>query len=205
MSKMSNFDTLTNITQLSGDLYDSLNDSLKDSYSIITKIFSLLCIKINEGNWNNIIYCFHNIILSETTLVKNNQSKIFRLIELIDAIRDNHYHQNVSTESINVEYYSKTKTKTISCIYHEESLFVHSILAMLIAINHALLKNMNPVIAGLTGLLHDIGKPACLTQYGDYLGYPFHGEYGACILSRLMSSHIEKSYLSKIGKQLLDQ
>lgn len=177
----------------------------EDYVPFIDEIFSLLKLTKNEGDWNSHMNSISRILNAPTTFVGNdNCLKEFKLIQLIDSIRSKHFHQNVSVEGIHVAFPCKKKVQTVSCGFHEESLFEHSILAMVIALNQAFsAKNVNPTLAGLTGLLHDVGKPACLTQYSTNLGYPFHGEYGSCILSQFFSSQIEEIVTQKEYEQML--
>jgi hypothetical protein len=187
--------------------YDSICDSIlglfktpsdKDYMPLIDEIFRNLNTihnhPKNSGDWNFYMNLISRILNARTVFVGNdNCSREFTLLELIESMRSEHFHQNVSTKGIHVAFPSNKKVKTVSCSFHQESLFVHSILAMVYSLNQAfLMKNVNPALAGLTGLLHDIGKPACLTQYGENLGFPFHGEYGSCILSQFFSPQIEE-------------
>jgi hypothetical protein len=166
----------------------------------IEELFDTLKIEKIPGNWGETMSTIHTVLNTPLTFIDGtNAPTEFKLHMLLDEIRKEHYHQNVSTDKTHTGIPSRKKIKFISCSYHQESLFVHSILTMLISINRAFFqKNVSPVLAGLTGLLHDVGKPACLTQYGENLGFPFHGEYGACILSQFSSPQIDE-ILTKDG------
>ncbi len=128
-------------------------------------------------------------ILNAETFWTNSQNQYvpITLNTLIDEISKEHFHQNVSTDGIHVVF-SKKNVKTASCDFHKESLLEHSLVAMIIAIDSS--STEDAVLSGLTALLHDIGKPGCLSVYGNNIGYPFHGEYGSCILSTLYSNAI---------------
>lgn len=83
-----------------------------------------------------------------------------------------------------------------SCGYHEESLFSHLVMAMLIAINGSKKDDEHTqFLCGLTALLHDVGKKAVVSHH-EWIqaetknkiratGFPFHGEMGALVLQGL--------------------
>lgn len=122
---------------------------------------------------------------------KNSQSEI-SLFDILECISKEHYHQNVNTDGIRCVFSGKQKPETASCDFHHESLIDHSIMAMCIAMTHAIGSTQNLVLVALTALFHDIGKPSCLALFGKNIGYPFHGEYGACIMSQFFCPNIEK-------------
>jgi hypothetical protein len=128
-------------------------------------------------------------ILHAKTFFATTEEKSFALIELLKEMSLQHWHQNVPTKDLPV-IYCKKKQEYVSCDFHHESLLEHSILCMIISIQRALDTDCDPVLAGLIGLLHDIGKPQCAALYNTSLGYPFHGEYGASILSQYLSGPI---------------
>ena len=181
------------------------NSLESDFVPFIDEILTQLTMIKHTGDWNSSMNSISRILNAPTTFVgSDNCPQEFKLFKLIESIRSKHFHQNVSTDGIHVAIPSKKKVQTISCDFHKESLFEHSILAMVVSLNHAFhAKNVNPILAGLTGLFHDVGKPACLTQYSMNLGYPFHGEYGSCILSQFFSPQIEEHLTRVEYEQML--
>jgi hypothetical protein len=93
--------------------------------------------------------------------------------------------------------------KQYSCGFHEEELFDHLIMSGLIACVNAIKMGIDPFISALSGILHDIGKPGCIHLFSKgYVGYPYHGEFGALILSRIYSSSFE-TFISKDSWELI--
>lgn len=158
---------------------------VKDIVSILPKPFQ---IKSSYGKLSTTLEKIQKILNVQTHWTNClNQYITITLNTLIDEISKEHFHQNVNTDGIHIVF-SKKNVKTASCDYHVESLLEHSLMAMIIAIDIS--SDEDAVISGLTALLHDIGKPGCLSVYGNNIGYPFHGEYGACILSSMYSDAI---------------
>lgn len=55
----------------------------------------------------------------------------------------------------------------------------------------------------LVALFHDIGKPSCIRIFDKgHIGYPYHGEYGALILSRLYNPDFAK-FISKNDYEIM--
>ncbi|MGA1306900.1 MAG: HD domain-containing protein [Candidatus Kapaibacteriota bacterium] len=159
---------------------------VKDVVSLLEK--NTFHIKSSYEKISTTLEQIHKILNAETYWTNSqNQYVPITLNTLINEISKEHFHQNVNTNDIHVVF-SKKNIKTASCDFHEESLLEHSLMAMIIAIDTS--SDEDTVLSGLTALLHDIGKPACLSVYGKNIGYPFHGEYGACILSTMYSDAI---------------
>ena len=80
-----------------------------------------------------------------------------------------------------------------SCSFHNEGLLSHSVLAMINCIWATQITSTPVVshIAGLMGLLHDVGKQKTVTSFAksNELCYPCHGELGCSILLRLWDCH----------------
>ena len=107
--------------------------------------------------------------------------------QIFDGLKTLNVHQNVTDD----------KGNNYSCGFHEEELFDHLIMTGIISCHRAIKMKIDPFISALSGILHDIGKPGCIHLFSKgRVGYPFHGEFGAIILSRIYSSSFE-SYISK--------
>lgn len=102
-----------------------------------------------------------------------------------------------SLQLLNVHQDIVNDGKNYSCEYHTEELFDHLILCGLISCIEAINMEIDPFIATLAGILHDIGKLGCIHIFAnDHIGYPFHGEFGAIILARIYSKSFEQ-FVSK--------
>ena len=113
---------------------------------------------------------------SKEIVIMTTFEKIFRNLQTMNV------HQNVVDDT----------GKVFSCDFHEEELFDHLIMSGLIACNNAIKMGIDPFISALSGILHDIGKPGCIHLFSKgHVGYPYHGEYGAIILSRIYSVNFE--------------
>ncbi len=143
--------------------------------SALEKIKSILNVELEYSSSTNLIY---NI----------------KLINIIKFMLNDHYHQNMNTYSMYSAFPTKNKCTVASCGFHFESLFEHSVLAMFYSMFYSSSKTNNSEeiwTAGLTGLLHDIGKINTMCLYGkSNLGYPFHGSYGGAILSQYGSDKL---------------
>jgi len=111
-----------------------------------------------------------DVVVSDGKKMEMKQTSLF---EMLSTIRKTHYHRDGE----------------FVCNFHQESLFVHLHLATMIAmmkkIGDGQLEDV--FFIGVTALLHDIGKPACMKKIQEkmWLGYPFHGEMGSMILSQI--------------------
>jgi len=119
--------------------------------------------------------------------------KITSFAEMFYAIQQMHIHQNVDSSLYEAAYPKIVKTPICQCVYHEEELFDHLHICAIITGIYAIRLNFNVFHACLTGLMHDIGKPACIRIFdGGNIGYPYHGEYGSMILARLYTKDFEE-------------
>ena len=106
--------------------------------------------------------------------------------EIFVQLKNMNIHQNVDSTQYEIAYPKVEKVPICNCAYHEEELFEHLHICAIVAGIHAIRFNQNVFLTTLTGLLHDIGKPACIRIFnGGNIGYPYHGEYGSIILSRI--------------------
>ena len=106
--------------------------------------------------------------------------------EIFLQLQTMNVHQNVDSTHHDIAYPKVEKEQICNCVYHEEELFDHLHISAIIAGIHAIRFEKDVFLATLTGLLHDIGKPGCIRIFDKgHIGYPFHGEYGAQILSRI--------------------
>jgi hypothetical protein len=106
--------------------------------------------------------------------------------EIFTQLMSMHVHQNVDSTDYEIAYPKVTKEQICHCVFHEEELFEHLHICAIISGIYAIRNNANVFNITLTALLHDIGKPSCIRIFDSgNLGYPYHGEYGAMILSRL--------------------
>ncbi len=201
---------LSNI-QISYKLFDYFNS---DNTHIDSEIINQLLMNIttdypihydksiiNADNCDKFVIALEKIkSILKIKLSSLNQSNImeeFTLGDILHIIKKEHYHQNMDTSNIYTAYPVKKKESKASCGFHKESLFEHSVLAMCYSILKAIIKKSNTDeiwIAGLTGLLHDVGKVNTLCLYGkEHLGYPYHGSYGSAILSQYGSIKLFES------------
>ncbi len=130
-----------------------------------------------------------------------NQTTILTTFaEMFNQIKSMNVHQNVDSTNIDVAYPRVVKQPLCACAFHQEELFDHLHVCALIAGIHTMRENFDEktiFAVTLTGLFHDVGKPECIRIFDKgNIGYPFHGEYGAIILSRLYSSEFAE-YISK--------
>ena len=117
--------------------------------------------------------------------------------EIFIMLKNMNIHQNVDSTSYEVAYPKVEKEPICKCAFHEEELFDHLHICSIVAGSYAIRSAQNVFLATLTGLLHDIGKPACVRIFnGGNIGYPFHGEYGSMILSRIFNPNFAQ-FISK--------
>lgn len=86
------------------------------------------------------------------------------------------------------------------CSFHQESLFSHQVMAMLIALDHSREEDDHlQFIYGLTALLHDVGKKAVVSIFKKIgaTGFPFHGEMGSMILQGLYNPEAHSIFVSQ--------
>ena len=124
----------------------------------------------------------------ESLEISSDNQKIIQtnLYEIFVMLKNMNIHQNVDSTSYEVAFPKVEKEPICKCAFHEEELFDHLHICSIVAGCHAIRTEQNVFLATLTGLLHDIGKPACIRIFnGGNIGYPFHGEYGSMILSRI--------------------
>ena len=182
---------------------------MKSFIDTLSKLFSLLNKKDSNFKSNNVndfkkewitVFIKLRIVLNCEIPFVNTDNMLTKITlnTLIDFMSAEHYHQNVKTDNIRTMHPIK-KHFSASCSYHKESLLDHSLMAMFIAIDNALGSTQNLLLVALTALFHDVGKPSCIALFGQNIGYPFHGEYGACILSQFFSDEIArfKKFISK--------
>jgi hypothetical protein len=195
--------TTSAFSAVCGSIRAALSTQTSDVTVYISELFSLLAQKDANFKPNNIDqhreewdFVFENLrsVLNCQIPFVNNKNVLTQITlnTLLDCISVEHYHQKVKTDSIRTVFSDKKKPANASCGFHEESLIEHSIMAMCIAIDNAFGSTQNLLLVGLTALLHDVGKPSCLALFGKNIGYPFHGEYGACILSQFFCSEMEQ-------------
>ena len=132
----------------------------------------------------NILDCPIHYLSSQNCMVK------IKLLDLLKLMRQEHYHQNMPCAGLPSAFPNKKSQSTVSCNFHEESLFEHSVMAMFISMFHAVNTDKDCMKAGLTALFHDVGKINTMCIFGNNLGYPFHGSYGAAILSQYGSDEL---------------
>lgn len=189
-------DFLTNIGIFSNNILNILkSDIFDEKYTLeLIKDFIVL-IKNKYPEWDD------NIDVNKTDELINSFKKIkdilnidleylnsdnimqkIKLVDFLDLIKEQNYHQNINTKNLMQAFPTKVKNTTVSCDFHKESLFEHSIMAFVLAMLHSIKSNKNIINASLTALLHDIGKVNCMCVYGKNLGYPYHGSYGSAIL-----------------------
>lgn len=106
--------------------------------------------------------------------------------EMFQHIQKMNVHQNVNPSLHPVAFPKVVIEPVCQCAYHEEELFDHLHISAIVAGIIAIRNKRDVFNSMLTALLHDIGKPACIMIFDKgHVGYPYHGEYGALILSRL--------------------
>ncbi len=117
--------------------------------------------------------------------------------EIFKQIQKMNVHQNVDSASYEVAYPKVVKEPICQCIYHQEELFDHLHICAIVAGITAHRNGQNVFNAMLVALFHDIGKPSCIRIFDKgHIGYPYHGEYGSMILSRLYNPDFAK-FISK--------
>lgn len=130
--------------------------------------------------------------LTQTTQTTQSM-QITSFAEMFSAIQQMHIHQNVDSDLYEAAYPKIVKSPICQCAYHEEELFDHLHICAIITGIYAIRANFNVFHSCLTGLMHDIGKPACIRIFdGGNIGYPYHGEYGSMILARLYTKDFEQ-------------
>jgi hypothetical protein len=156
---------------------------------------------IKIGQLFNIKFKYLSITQSSNVFVQQmNESS---LTDIFIKIRDMNIHQNVDSSKHDVAFPKVIKKDICSCSYHQEELFDHLIICSIISGIHAIRKDLNVFLVILTALLHDIGKPACIRIFNDgNIGYPFHGEYGSMILSRIYNDGYAH-YISKDDYEII--
>lgn len=123
--------------------------------------------------------------------------------EIFQQIKSMNVHQNVNSDNHDVAYPKVVKEPVCQCAYHEEELFDHLHICAIVAGIVAIRENHNVFNAMLTALFHDIGKPSCIRIFDKgHVGYPYHGEYGSMILSRLYNSNFAK-FISKTDYEIM--
>ena len=127
---------------------------------------------------------------------RNGSNEIVKEItfgKVFNELKTMNIHQNIVDD----------KGKIYSCGFHEEELFDHLIITGLISCYSAIKMKLDSFIATLTGILHDIGKPECIHLFSKgHVGYPFHGEFGAIILSRIYTTAFEP-YVTKDSWEMI--
>jgi hypothetical protein len=124
-------------------------------------------------------------------------------VEIFKSIKMMNVHQNVNSDKYDAAYPKVVKQPKCSCEFHEEELFDHLHVCSIVAGIHAARNGENIFQVMLTGLLHDVGKPACIKIFDKgNVGYPYHGEYGSIILSRVFVPEFEKFLSMKEYEQM---
>ena len=129
--------------------------------------------------------------------------------EIFQHIQKMNVHQNVDSSMHDTAFPKVVIEPVCQCAYHEEELFDHlhisAIVTGIIAIRDKRDKRDKRDVFNsmLTALLHDIGKPACIRIFDKgHVGYPYHGEYGALILSRLYNPNFAL-YISQADYEIM--
>jgi len=182
--------SLVSVEHLVRDLYDHLGDPIR-TQEIFQDIISLVPEKFTRFDENrineipillNIIYFLLNIEV-DTLFIQNpdmcgscgNEMRQTSLNQYFMEIRN----INIQNDD-NLDGYKSP--------YHEESLFCHLIMAMLVAFTatNADDEEVDKIAIMFTAFIHDIGKPNCkeITRKG-YWAFPAHGEIGSLILIKL--------------------
>ena len=136
---------------------------------------------------------FPSLTVSSSLTQTTQSMQITSFAEMFSAIQQMHIHQNVDSDLYEAAYPKIVKSPICQCAYHEEELFDHLHICAIVTGIYAIRSNFNVFHVCLTGLLHDIGKPACIRIFdGGNIGYPYHGEYGSMILARLYTKDFEQ-------------
>lgn len=189
------------------DIYTSKNDEVCNDVNILQGYceFVDLLSKIEdiEFNYMKLIYLnpyevveilkrMGGILNIQFQYIKSDgitlDLEITTLKDMLEIISCHHVHSVVS------------KYKLYVCGYHQESLFVHLHLVMLICLTR-LPENTSintKLCYAFIGLMHDIGKYGTgdvTVIKGDYkTKFPFHGEIGSGILSMIWNKDYEKFF-----------
>lgn len=129
-------------------------------------------------------------ILEITGKDKEQKMETYTLAKILRKCFDDDYHMMISKGTV---YRNK---------FHNDSLGTHCIDVMLRQIVRA--DPDDAFIAGLIGLIHDLGKTVCWKTMGiptpdpkvfiKTTGFPFHGEMGQMILTRLWGENYSKYF-----------
>jgi predicted ABC-type ATPase len=123
--------------------------------------------------------------------------------QIFEIIRKTNVHQNVNSTSYESAFPKVVKEDICKCSFHNEELFEHLIICSIISGIMAIRKKVNLFNIMLSAILHDIGKPACIRIFDSgNIGYPYHGEYGSLILSRIYNTNFEK-FISKSDYEIM--
>ena len=183
--------SLDKIFQSFHDVITCLNTFKHISIIDITddEIMSMSEIFVTIGKFFNIK--FSSLFVSNIDHTQNMQYTSFT--EIFSSIQKMHIHQDIDS-SLYETAYPKVVTEPICCCtFHDEELFDHLHICAIISGIYAIRNKSNVFNVTLAALLHDIGKPACIRIFDNgNVGYPFHGEYGAMILSRLYTPDFEE-------------
>jgi len=154
--------------------------NLNDDYNLICQTFSQI------GHFFNVKFNTLNVTANNETRTQSQSMQTTTFAEIFKQIQKMNIHQNVDSTNYEVAYPKVTKEPVCQCTYHEEELFDHLHICAIIAGIVASRNKQNVFITMLTALFHDIGKPSCIRIFDKgHIGYPYHGEYGSMILSRL--------------------
>ena len=192
------FEAFMSHTNIKGAI-KTLIDSLQTLYPQFQPIFK----DITDANLKNIADTFdrigHFFSIPFKVIVRIEKGDV-ESIEMrtygqtFQDLKSMHIHQNI--------HHNVTKTSH-SCKFHKEELFDHLIMCGMISCIIANKMNLDPFIAALAGILHDIGKPGCIHLFPNELaGYPYHGEYGAIIIARVYSKSFEP-FVSKESWEMI--
>ncbi len=181
-------DTLEVATrELFGSLLDTTKHVLLDNaLKLITDMFKIDISKIDM----NILLKIAEFIKIPFTIVTRSEGKqapeSWTLVKILEKISAEHFH----------------KSGDYVCDYHQESLFSHLIVSMLMAVAESSDKSKEfQFQCGILALLHDVGKPGTLSIFdvreSKYVGFPFHGELGCMILHSMYDEKTFKEYFTK--------
>jgi hypothetical protein len=138
--------------------------------------------------------------ISTEVLNSSNEMESVTFVQLIHEMNSKNFHQNMNSVDLPLaSSFTKIKVDPIaSCKFHQESLFEHSIMCMIIAMIQSGQNSKKYVLSGFTALFHDIGKINTTTVFGtNDLGYPFHSAYGSTLLSQYGSDELFEMLGSK--------
>jgi hypothetical protein len=165
-----------------------------DQYCTELKSTNLLPDDINLSFNHDVLWKIGLFLQLQTGSISVRKEVNNRIEEVVECTT---IHQIFMDELNNEHLHSKGDAH---CIYHRESLFSHLVLAMLIALDQT--RSADPQVqflAGLTALIHDIGKKASMSacKHRKITRFPFHGEMGSMILQGLYNPETFDNFLTQ--------